>query len=87
MTSIDKRPLLLRQEEARSFLSAVQDSATRELMEMACDEVIRRFASGDGLPESDFDLLFFAESVGRFFGEHKILSRVLAGEDLAAEWD
>ena len=80
-------PTLLREEAAQLLLGSIDDAATQQLMAIAYTEVTRRFAERDRLPSTDFDLLFFMESMQIFFSKHDVLLRILAGEDLAAEWD
>jgi len=71
-------------ERRLELIASIKDVATRQLVEIACAEV-RCFASGDCLPESDFDLLFFTECMHDFLSRDTMLRRILAGEDLAAE--
>jgi hypothetical protein len=56
-------------------------------MMIAYDEVQHQFDQCGSLPASDFDLLFFMENMAKFFGKADILRRILAGEELAAEYD
>ena len=85
-SKFDKDPVLLYEAEADQFLNSVSDPVIRELMGIAHAEVKHRFQERQGLPSSDFDMLFFLQAVKAFFGKTELLKRILAGEDLAAEY-
>src|SRR3989442_959097 len=75
---------LIHFEEAMKDLNAIKDPITNQLVNMAVNTVLHRFASGvpEGSLESDFDLRFFVQIMKECFSRPSVLKRILEGEDL-----
>ena len=76
---------LLNCDEAVRFIEQIQDSVTRNLVNMAFVHLVKRvhLEKGDR-PTADLDMLFLVTSLKDFFAEHEVIARTLEGEKVGA---
>jgi hypothetical protein len=81
------RTNLARFDEAMAFVRSIPDPVTQRLLNRAMFFVVRRTGTEGKLPEGDFDLLFFLETLAGLLGkrEQPFIRRILDGEDLSVD--
>ncbi len=76
---------LIRWEEAFAFMRSIEDSVTRNLVNMALVRlVIKTNLQKTAAPQTDLDMLYLATVLKEFFEEHEVLARTLQGERVGA---
>ncbi len=76
---------LLNCDEAMQFIERIQDSVTRNLVNMAFVQVVKTVhMEKRDLPATDLDMLFLVKVLKDFFAEHEVLARALEGEKVGA---
>lgn len=73
----------IRSEEAGQFIESITDPVTKILVNNAHYQLFRRLAE-KRLPEGEFDMRFYVEVMAEMFGEHDVIRRMLAGENVGA---
>jgi hypothetical protein len=76
---------LLNCDEAVRFIEQIQDPVTRNLVNMAFVQLVKRVhLEKRDRPAADLDMLFVVASLQDFFAEHDVLARTLEGEKVGA---
>jgi len=76
---------LLNCDEAVQFIEQIQDSVTKNLVNMTFVHLVKTVhLEKRDLPKSDLDMLFLVTSLKDFFAEHDVIARTLAGEKVGA---
>jgi hypothetical protein len=79
---------LLNCEEALRFIQRIEDSVTKNLVNMAFTHVVKTVhLEKRDLPSTDLDMLFLVTSLAKFFAEHEVIARTLEGEKVGAWFD
>jgi hypothetical protein len=78
---------ILRDDEAREVIAAVEDPITKHLLTNAMFYFFRRYNEHKQKPASDFDMLYFVTLLEEIFSNHDVLRRILAGERVGAFFD
>ena len=73
----------IRSEEAGQFIESLDDAVTKVLVNNAHYHLYKRLAE-KRLPQGEFDMRFYVEVMAEMFGEHDVLKRMLAGENVGA---
>jgi hypothetical protein len=79
---------LLNCDEAVRFIGQIQDSVTRNLVNMAFVHLVKRVhLEKRDRPAADLDMLFVVTSLRDFFAERDVIVRTLEGEKVGAWFD
>lgn len=76
---------LLNCDEAVRFIEQIEDSVTKNLVNMAFVHLVKQVQLQKwNLPRADLDMLFLVTSLKDFFAEHQVIARTLEGEKVGA---
>jgi hypothetical protein len=80
--------ILLNCDEAIRFIEQIQDTVTRNLVNMAFVHMVKRVhLEKRDQPAADLDMLFVVTSLRDFFAERDVIARTLEGEKVGAWFD
>jgi hypothetical protein len=72
---------LLYSDEAMRFIEQIQDSVTKNLVNMAFVHLVKRsHLEKRDFPRCDLDMLYVVTALKDFFSEHSVIARTLEGE-------
>jgi hypothetical protein len=76
---------LINCDEALRFIEGIPDPVTRNLVNMAFVQVVKKVhLEKRDFPRSDLDMLFLVAALRDFFAEHEVIARTLEGEKVGA---
>jgi hypothetical protein len=79
---------LLNCNEALRFIKQIQDPVTRNLVNMAFAQFVKRVhLEQHDRPTADLDMLFVVTALKDFFAERDVIARTLDGEKVGAWFD
>ena len=79
---------LLNCDEALRFIERIENSVTKNLVNMAFTHVVKTVhLEKRELPRTALDMLFLVTSLAEFFAEHDVIARTLEGERVGAWFD